>query len=208
MAEQRKAQTMQLSGNAYAKVAERLKLFREDWKNSKSETSHTYMEDGSVEFKAWLWKDKSEYIDLVKSGVTDKEILRSTADADGDAKGAVGTKVKDFEKLQTIAMGRALANLGYLASGEIASFEEMEEFWKYKETLREDEISEAVERIKATKNNEELNKLLPAIGGVLKFQAVIEAGKAKRAEFTAAEKPKETKPAALPLEGENEDSKS
>ena len=45
----------------------------------------------------------------------------------GHALGKVGGE-KAFEKLETIAVGRALAFAGYLASGEIASFEEMQEF--------------------------------------------------------------------------------
>lgn len=186
----RKVQTMQLSGNAYAKVAERLKLFREDWPKGKSETDHFYKDDGSVEFKAWLWKDKDTLIDLMKGGITDKEVLRSSADSDGDAKGPVGVKQKDFEKLQTIAMGRALANLGYLGSGEIASFEEMEAYQEYKEQQQSDEIQSAIDRINAAKSNEALNAVIQDIGGVLKFQQVIEAGKARREQLTkAAEKP-------------------
>lgn len=192
----RKAATMQLSGNDYAKVAERLKLFRTDFPASKSETDHVTMSDGLVEFKAWLWKDKSEFMDLIKGGVTDKSLLRSTADADGDAKGSVGTKQKDFEKLQTIAMGRALANLGYLASGEIASFEEMAEFYQFKEQQRSEEIDEAIEKIQATKTNDELNALLPTINALLKFQGVIDAGKQQRAKL--AEKAATQKPQAAP----------
>lgn len=194
MADQRRAATMQLSGNDYAKVAERLKLFREDFQKSKTETDHTYLEDGSVEFKAWLWKDKAEYMDLIKSGVTDRDVLRSTADADGDAKGQPTDK-KAFEKLQTIAVGRALANLGYLGSGDIASFEEMEEFNKFKEQQQQDEINHAVEQIMAAKSNEELNKVIQSISAVLKFQAVIDAGKAKRSELAEAIAKANEKPA-------------
>lgn len=35
---------------------------------------------------------------------------------------------KDFEKWETIAVGRALALAGYLSDGEVASYEEVEDF--------------------------------------------------------------------------------
>jgi len=35
---------------------------------------------------------------------------------------------KDFEKQETIAVGRALAFAGFLSDGEVASYEEMEDF--------------------------------------------------------------------------------
>lgn len=155
MAEKR-ASTMQLSGNDYAKVAERIKLFREDWKDGKIETDHTTNEDGSVEYSAWIWKDKSDLIELMKAGITDKETLRSSADADGNSKGEVGKKQKDFEKLQTIAIGRALANLGYLGSGDVASFEEMEEFGRYKEEQKAEAVKQAILTLEQAKTEEEL----------------------------------------------------
>lgn len=37
---------------------------------------------------------------------------------------------KDFEKWETIAVGRALAMAGYLADWEVASFEEVQDFIK------------------------------------------------------------------------------
>jgi hypothetical protein len=194
----RKAQTMQLSGNDYAKVAERLKLFRSDHPKSKIETDHSYLDDKSVEFKAWIWKDKTEYIELVKGGVSDREILRSTADADGDAKGEVGVKQKDFEKLQTIALGRALAMMGYLASGEIASSEEMEEFEKFREQQNAEQRAAVVEQIQATTNNLELNKVLAANSSLLKHQDIVAAAREKQAGFAAA------KAAEKPAEGQDE----
>ena len=47
---------------------------------------------------------------------------------------------KDFEKLETISVGRALAMLWYLASWEVASSEEMEEFMEYQKTKQEEEM--------------------------------------------------------------------
>lgn len=185
---ERKAATMSLSGNSYAKVAERLKLFRTDWPNSKTETDHTYNEDGSVEFKAWVWKDKNTLFDLIKGGVTDKETLRATADADGDAKGEVGVKAKDFEKLQTIATGRALANLGYLASGEIASFEEMDEFNRYKEEQQAEAIKDAIQSFDNAKTLDELRDAFIA-SKLMNVPEVVAAKDRRKAELSAPEAP-------------------
>lgn len=182
MAEKR-ASTMQLSGNDYAKVAERIKLFREDWKDGKIETDHVTNEDGSVEYSAWIWKDKSDLIELMKAGITDKETLRSSADADGNSKGEVGKKVKDFEKLQTIAIGRALANLGYLGSGDVASFEEMEEFAKYQKEQKAEEIRKAIETLQAAKTLDELKACFLSLGTMASNKEVFEAKETRKKEL-------------------------
>jgi len=187
MSEPRKAQTTKIGGGAdYAKVAERLRLFREDNPRGKHESAYEVDVDGSLVFTVWLWKDKTDLLDLMKSGITDKDALRSSADANGNSKGQIESKAKDFEKLESQALGRALANLGYLASGEIASFEEMEEFYRLKEAKVEADITIAIERIESTNDNDRLNAVVKSIGDVLKYPAVIEAGKRKRAEFNDA----------------------
>lgn len=129
----RTADTIKVSGGAdYAKVAERVKLFREDFPKSKIETEKSLDRDfegnatGAILYKAWIWKDKTQLLELMAGGVTDKDVLRSSADSDGDMSGPAGLKDKDSEKMQTAAIGRALSNLGYLAGGEIAGFEELE----------------------------------------------------------------------------------
>src|SRR5574343_1010852 len=97
-----KATTTKIGGNAdYAKVAERLRLFREANPNGKQESDYTTDEIGTVVFTVWLWKDKTDLIELMKSGVTDANVLRSSADANGTAKGEQKAK-KDFEKLEAI----------------------------------------------------------------------------------------------------------
>ena len=45
--------------------------------------------------------------------------------------------MKSFEKLESIAVGRALAFAGFSADGEIASFEEMEEYEKKPSKIEE-----------------------------------------------------------------------
>lgn len=179
----KRAATMKLSGNDYAKVAERMRLFREAWPNGKSETDHTVQEDGSVVFKAWLWKDKSSLYDLIKSGVTDKDALRASADADGDAKGPVGVKLKDFEKLQTIAVGRALALLGYLGSGEIASFEEMAEFEAYRTQQKREAVQSAIEDMEEAETLDAL-KIAFVGSGLMQEPDVVAAKDKRKAELT------------------------
>ncbi len=72
----------------------------------------------------------------------------------GTSLGKMGAE-KALEKLETLAVGRALAFAGYLSGGEIASAEEME---KYNQKLQVDsEI--ALKKINATKNLEELKKV-------------------------------------------------
>ena len=156
----RKAQTTKIGGGAdYAKVAERMKLFREDCTHGKHESAYETDVDGSLVFTVWLWRDKSELLDLMKAGVLDKDVLRSSADANGNARGQGDGKIKDFEKLETIALGRALANLGYLASGEIASSEEMEEFNSYKKSQREEAIANTIADMGLAKTIEEVRKI-------------------------------------------------
>lgn len=61
---------MSLKGNNYAKVAERLKLFREDHPKGKTE-SVVYSEGEETVFTVYLWKEKSELLELIKAGITD-----------------------------------------------------------------------------------------------------------------------------------------
>ena len=182
------AKTVKLSGNAdYAKVAERLKLFRQDNPRSKQESAYEVDVDGTIVFTAWLWKDKSELIELMKAGVNDKDILRTSADANGTAKSNVAiargnnrvSKEKEFEKVESIALGRALANLGYLASGEIASSEEMEEFEKYKVTQTAEKVEKAVKELMATKTLDALKAKFLSLGPLMAEPEII-ATKDKR----------------------------
>lgn len=196
---ERKATTTKIGGGAdYAKVAERLKIFREENPRGKHESAFEFDVDGTIVFTVWLWKDKTELIELLKAGVTDKDALRSSADANGNARSKTvivqsantNSKAgeKEFEKLESIALGRALANLGYLASGEIASSEEMEEFEKFRAEQLAKEAEEFIEKIGSTVDNLALNKLLASSPNMLKNRLVIVAAKERQAKFA-----KETK---------------
>lgn len=206
MATERRAKTMQLSGNEYAKVAERLRLFRNDWPKSKQESAYEIDVDGTIVFTVWLWKDKNDLLDLMKAGVIDKDALRSSADANGNAKssGAIVAdpnasqatrvaKTKEFEKLESVALGRALAMLGYLASGEIASFEEMEEFEAFRKDQQAQAIQEAIESLNAAKTMDDLKKAFVATK-MMEVPEVVAAKDKRKSELAKGAKAEPPKP--------------
>lgn len=106
-----KLKTIKVGGGAdYAKVAERLKEFHKKYENGKIETSYS-MTETMICFKVTITPD------------TSKPERFFTGHSLGALKG-----IKAFEKLETIAVGRGLAFCGLLADGDVASFDEMEEY--------------------------------------------------------------------------------
>ena len=123
-------ETIKYQGKDYALVPARLKKFREENPRALIDTNPTYNEDGSVTFKAKIVKDRSDEFSAVGTGnarYSATEINRPKA----------------FEKLETIAVGRALANIGYLNDGQIATTEELEEFYGFKADKLKEEIDNA-----------------------------------------------------------------
>lgn len=182
MADKRAATVDIKGGITYAKVAERLRIFREENPDGKHESAYEVDVDSTYVFTVWLWKDKRGLLELIKAGIIDKDALRASADANGNAKGAVGSKDKDFEKLESIALGRALANLGYLASGEIASSEEMEEFHSYRAEQKRVAIDAAIDNMQHTKTLDEL-KLAFVQSGFMQEADVVAAKDKRKAEL-------------------------
>lgn len=111
-----KLATIKVQGGEYATVPVRLQAFREANPRADISTEHTFTEDGSVVFKATIIQDRA-----------DDTSPKATGTSFGRMTGA-----KAFEKQETIAVGRALSNLGYLNNGMIATTEEMEEFESYR----------------------------------------------------------------------------
>lgn len=164
----------------YAKVADRLKEFRQDFPDSKITNKCHTTNDGSIIFKAYVWKDKTEFIELLKSGVSGADALES-ADSEGSVR-ADAQKLKDekgYEKQETIAVGRALALLGYAASGEIASYEEMEEFNAYKAEKHAEEIEDAIEALQGASTVEELKQIFLALPIKVRAEKLVVAEKDK-----------------------------
>lgn len=131
----------------YAKVSERLREFHKKNQNGNIETSYSLTES-MVCFKAKVIPD----IENPARFFTGHSLGR-TADE------------KAFEKLETIAVGRALAFLGLLADGEIASADEMEVYAKRqnissnKKATEEKKanLEETIAMIRDTKDIETLN---------------------------------------------------
>ena len=142
----KKTKTISLQGKDYAQVKDRLKEFRQDCPNG-SITTEPKIENGFIIFKAYIRKDKSD---------------NNSADATGHAMGE-NKVAKAFEKLETIAVGRALALLGYAQDGDIASGEEMQEFIEYQENKKAEIIFEAQEKLNAVSSLDELKTVWSAL---------------------------------------------
>lgn len=108
--------TITLQGKKYAQVSERIKEIHTQYKNVSITTDVQWIGDkGGVQVKATVH-------------IADDWAKTFT----GHSFGMYKTN-KDFEKLETIAVGRALAFAGFLADWEVASYEEMEDFIPKKE---------------------------------------------------------------------------
>lgn len=148
-----KMKTIDLQGKQYAQVKDRVKEFRQDNPSGLIETTPTIQADGQILFKARILKDKSD---------------ETSAEASGHAMGKSGT-AKAFEKLETIAVGRALALLGYASDGEIASSEEMEEFMMHKVEKRQD----AIDYLRATTDLVQLKEVFMSLGNLMSDKEII-----------------------------------
>ena len=145
--------TIDLQGKKYAQVKDRLAQFRADAPNGSISTDTTYNPDGTAILKATI------IFDLALDGSK-----RATGQSFGKLNGQ-----KAFEKLETIAVGRALALLGYLADGEIASSDEMEEFLSYKDNQKQ----EAITKLKDCKKVDELKSVFLSLGNLMSDPEII-----------------------------------
>ena len=161
-----KIETIDLKGKDYATVPQRLKEFRS--KNPRAViTTKPTITDGTVMFEAHILVDKAE---------------EASAEATGHSYGKM-TGDKAFEKQETIAVGRALALLGYLNNGQVATTEEMEEFEEYKQAQFDtvvDEINQASKRdefaaILAKLTQEQKREATPIINARIKELSNVKA---------------------------------
>lgn len=150
----------------YAKVNDRLLEFREANPKGSIVTSFQLVTDRII-FKSHIVKDRGD---------------ETSAEATGHATGKDDGTEKIFEKLETIATGRALALLGYGAKGEIASSEEMEEFLADKEEKRAEAIMEVTEAIGNCATLNDLKTLWASLSGEMKV-AVKQAQEAKKLQL-------------------------
>jgi hypothetical protein len=153
-----KVKTTKIGGGAdYAKVADRLKVFWEENPNGKIDSERENLTDGKIRFIARIWRDQTEILKLAQAGTT-TDVIKMTANATASAD-AVKKGDKENEKLETVAVGRALAMLGYLASGEVASREEMEEFENYKEEQRREIVESALDDLDSARSIDQLRNI-------------------------------------------------
>jgi len=129
-----KLDTMSLKGNEYATVPTRLKAFRELNPNASIDTE-PQLDGDNIIFKATIITD-----------LKDPNSARATGHSMGQAKND-----KAFEKLETVSIGRALAILGYLNDGQVATTEEMDDFNEYKAVQEAEALKTAKDTLKATK---------------------------------------------------------
>ena len=152
-----KVKTTTIGGGAqYAKVSERLKAFRTENPRASIVTTPIPQEGGMMMFKTFIIKDKADEF---------------SADATGHAL-QVKAGQKDFEKLETISVGRALALLGYSADGEVATGEEMEEYYEYQESKKQEAIQCAIDKLDDCKTQDELKECWSSLGSVIQEKKV------------------------------------
>jgi len=157
----------------YAKVKDRLLEFRQDCPRGSIMPTYAFLTDRII-FSCHITKDRGD---------------AGSAEATGHATGKDDGTEKIFEKLETIATGRALALLGYGAEGEIASSEEMEAFEESKQLKAQDEVNEITEKIGQCKSDYALAKYWLSLPGIFKTNpAVFLAKEEKKKSF---KKPKE-----------------
>lgn len=153
-----KLDTIDLKGKGYATVPTRLKAFREENPRSSVKTTPT-ISDGIVVFEAVIIKDQSDEFSMTSTG-------HSYGKMSDD---------KAFEKLETVSVGRALAMLGYLNSGEIATTEEKEEFEAYQEEKLRIQVDEAVSKINSAESLEALKETFTSLGELMRHSEVVKA---------------------------------
>ena len=145
----------------YWTVPSRRDRFWADNKNGSIETESKLMADGNYAFKATIMTDRT--------GAESKK-------ATGHALGKVSEE-KAYEMLETVAVGRALAMIGYPgdADGNIAGVEEMELHNQKKEKKVRDEASVVISAIKRTKTVDALKKKFMSLGNLMNNVEVIAA---------------------------------
>ncbi len=171
-----KVETKRMGNFDMAAAADRVKAFWELYPDGKIETTKHYDEqDSRLVFISYVWKKKSDYLEIAKiPGVSEKALLGS-ADSNGTAKQADGKEAKkDFEKLETISVGRALAFIGFSKDGTIASSEEMEEFKSFINDKFEENVSTAIEFLEDATDMKDLQNKWIALDGQVKGDERVE----------------------------------
>lgn len=141
-----KVDTISYQGKDYATVPARLKEFREKNPRAAISTEPRFLDDGSVVFRTQITQDRADEYSATATGTARYSATEVS-------------KPKAFEKLETISIGRALAVLGYLNNGEVATSEEMEDFENYKL----EKVEQAIEDIKKAEKRADFQAILSSL---------------------------------------------
>lgn len=155
-----KVDTINYQGKDYATVPARLKEFRSMNPRASISTVPKFLDDGGLMFQATIIADRADDSSATATGTA----MYTASEMSGK---------KQFEKLETISIGRALAVLGYLNNGEVATGEEMAEFEDYKEDKKATAKSLAIESLEASKTIEELKLTFIGLGEFMTDQDVV-----------------------------------
>ena len=107
----------------YATVAERIELFYSRFPQGRINTELVSRSDGAITFKAVVYRDPNDTTPAATGWASERE-------GDSDI-----NTVACLENTETSAVGRALANLGFVASAKRPSREEMEKVFRVRSTL-------------------------------------------------------------------------
>lgn len=107
----------------YATVAERIELFYSRYPQGRINTELVSRADGAITFKAVVFRDANDNTPAATGWASERE-------GDSDI-----NTVACLENTETSAVGRALANLGFVANGKRPSREEMEKVFRVRSSL-------------------------------------------------------------------------
>lgn len=187
-----------------ASAGDRILAFWEKNPNGKIFTDKDGKDGELKVFTSYIWKDRATWLEALKNmpaGVskeTAEYILLLSADTNAPAKQPEGKEAKkDFEKLDTVSVGRALAKLGYLKDGQIASTEELEDRQYYQEFVEEKLERDSDAAILALSECDDLNALASVWasvpGNVKAVKRVVEKKDELKAELLEKEAAKKKK---------------
>lgn len=157
---------MKFGNKEYKEVPLRLKQFREENPRADIQSKPTWGTDGSCDFMTRITKDRSDENSAMGTGWAHYSVEEMK-------------KAKAFEKLETISKGRALADIGYLNDGQVATTEELEEYYSYKQNKVED----AIELLKSAETLDELKSKFMKLGMLMKDPEVFKTKERKKAEL-------------------------
>ena len=107
----------------YATVAERIEMFYSRYPQGRINTELVSRADGAITFKAVVFRDANDSTPAATGWASERE-------GDSDI-----NTVACLENTETSAVGRALANLGFVASAKRPSREEMEKVLRVRSAL-------------------------------------------------------------------------